>query len=416
MNYYRFFISNPKILIFTILFTFFSGFGQTFLLSIYIPHFLEDFALSRTFYSTIYSIATIISGISLIFAGKIIDRVSVKSFAVAVIIGFTIANFVASFALNAFTLFLAVFLLRFFGQGLSTHTAFTVAGKYFNKARGKALSIAYLGFPLTEGIMPTVILTLIAIFGWRETFQLSGISIILILLPLTLFLLHGFSSAKIKEESDVKLKKNPVVSKLIPNEKLMSQKDVIKNYRFYLIAPMPFLVGFLITALFFFQTFIAEFKDWTIEWMALNISVYAVSSFVFSMLGGPLIDRFTAVKLFPFIILPLVVGLFVLNIFSHPYFAALYWFFVGISAGLNSTVSNALYAEVYGTKSLGGVRSLFTFVMVIGTALGPVLYSLLLDAGLSFATINYLISSVIVIYFLIVLFKLNRVRLELLND
>jgi len=391
MNYYRFFILNSKILIFLVLFTFFSGFGQTFLLSIYIPHFLNDFEISRTFFSTIYSIATIFSGLSLIVAGKIIDKVKIIHFSLAVITGLIFANIFASISFNAITLFIAIYLLRFFGQGLSTHTAFTVAGKYFNKARGKALSIAYLGFPFTEGIMPIVILTCIGIFGWRTTFLLSAISILIILLPLTIYLLNKFNPINIienygKDKAEPTIKNNNVIAASI------SQKQVIKSNKFYLIALTPFLVGFIITALFFFQTFIAEYKGWTIEWMAVNISVYALASFLFSVFGGPLIDRFTARKLFPFIVIPLALGLIVIAIFSSPIVAVFYWFLVGITAGINSTVSNALYAEIYGTESLGAVRSLFTFVMIIGTALGPIVYSLLLDVGLNFSTINVFIA------------------------
>ncbi len=87
--------------------------------------------------------------------------------------------------------------------------------------------------------------------------------------------------------------------------------------------------------------------------------------------------------------------------FSHPIAAAFYWFFIGISAGVNSTISNALYAEIYGTKSLGTVRSLYSFIMIIGTALGPVAYSLMLDSGLKFSDINVIISIVIIINLII---------------
>ncbi len=410
MNYFRFFISNRKILSFLILFTFFSGFGQTFVLSIYIPSFLSEFSISRTYFSTLYSLATILSGTSIIFAGKLIDRVSVKYFALAVIAGLTVANITAGLSFNALSLFFAIFLLRFFGQGLSTHTAFTTAGKYFKKTRGKALSIAYLGFPLSEGIMPGVVISSIMFFGWRETFHFTAIAFILILLPLTLVLLNKFNPAKIKEEGFSNKKINSY--KIVPDERIFSQKEIIRNRIFYLIAPMSFLVGFIITALFFFQTFIAEYKGWTIEWMALNISVYAVSSFAFSILAGPMIDRYTARKIFPFIILPVIVGFAVLIFFSHPYTAALYWFFVGVTTGMNSTVSNALYAEIYGKTSLGGVRSLFAFIMIIGTAMGPIIYSLLLDAGLSFSIINVIISIIVMIYFTIIISS-NKLSLEL---
>jgi MFS family permease len=408
VNYLRFFLANRKILLFSIFFTFFSGFGQTFLLSIYIPNFLEDFSISRTFYSTIYSGATILSGLTIIFAGKYIDRISLKTFSVFVILGLTVANLFASFAVNAITLFISVFLLRFFGQGLSSHTAMTVAGKYFHKARGKALSIAYLGFPFTEGLMPSVIVATIALVGWRNSFRFSALSVLMLLLPIVLYLLYKFKPSDIKE-SFGELSKSRT-AELPSNDKMWTQREIVRGSMFYFIVPSPFIVGFVLTALFFFQSFIAGFKGWTLEWMALNITAYAISSFLFSIFAGPIIDKFTAKKVFPFVMLPLVVGLGILFFFNHPASAAFYWFFVGITAGLNSTVANALYAEVYGTLSLGSIRSLFAFVMIAGTAMGPVIYSLLLDFGLAFNTVNLIFSLIILIYATIVYLKFNALK------
>jgi MFS family permease len=251
-------VANWKILLFAILFTFFSGFGQTFLLSLYIPSFLKEFSISHTLYSTIYAIATLTSGITIIFAGKIIDRVPLKAFAVAVIVGIAAANIVASFTFNLALLFLAIFMLRFFGQGLLSHTSMTAMGKYFTRNRGKALSVAYLGFPIAEGLFPILIVGAIAAFGWRQSFQVSALSIIAVLLPLTLILLHNFKKEDIKEDT-VKIDKSKLAQTPV-DDRMWSQKEIVRDKSFYFLAPTTFLVGFILTALFFFQTFIAEFK------------------------------------------------------------------------------------------------------------------------------------------------------------
>lgn len=393
MNYYKFFISNWKILLFAILLTFFSGFGQTFLLSLYIPSILKDLAIGHTTYSTIYASATLLSGITIIFVGKLIDRIHLKSFSVAVIFGIIAANLVAGFSFNLVTLFVAIFMLRFFGQGLLSHTAMTAMGRYFNKSRGKALSIAYLGFPMAEGIFPIFIVLLIAAVGWRQSFMVSAISIAIILLPLSLFLLQNFNKEKVVEDS------SPAKSiNLTPvNDKVWSQKDILMSKSFYLIAPTTFIMGFTLTALFFFQTFIADYKGWSAEWMALNITVYAIASFSFSIFTGPIVDRLTAKRVYPFVMLPLLIGLLILILFNNPLATTFFWLFVGISGGLNPTASNAIYAEMYGTTNLGTVRSLFTFVMVGSTALGPVVFSLLLDSGFSFNWIHLMIIGTIIL-------------------
>jgi MFS family permease len=406
LNYYRFFTANWKILLYAILLALFSGFGQTFLLSLYIPSILSDLKFSHTFYSTLYASATLLSGVSIIFVGKLIDRVPLKAFTFAVILGIIAANIAASFAFNAISLFVAIFMLRFFGQGLLSHTAMTAMGRYFSKARGKALSVAYLGFPIAEGLFPIIIVLSISMLGWRHSFQASALSILVLLLPITFLLLRNFKKENIKEDFDSKVQ----LVKSVDNEKIWTQKEIIKDKRLYILAPTAFLVGFILTALFFFQTFIAEYKGWSIEWMAGNITAYAIASFMFSIIAGPIIDKFSAKKVFPFILIPMIIGLTFLILFKSPFATTLFWFFVGISAGLNPTVSNAIYAEEFGTLSLGTVRSLFTFVMIASTALGPITYSLLLSASLSFNTIHLMLITFIFINVITLYFSLIKKR------
>lgn len=410
MNYYRFFLANRNILLFAIILTLYSGFGQTFILSLYIPEIIKEFEISRGFYSSIYAAATLCSGITIIFAGKLIDRMPIMKFTMLVIAGIIAANLMAGLSMNIFMLFLAIFMLRFFGQGLLTHTSMTSMGRYFSKSRGKALSIAYLGFPIAEAAMPIAIITLVLTIGWRESFLLSSVFILVTLIPLVLILMKNFNSSKIVEEAGTKVRKTKEIS--IDQQRTWAQREIVKTLDFYVFAPTVFIVGFTLTALFFYQTFIADFKGWSLEWMALNITAYAVSSLIFSILTGPLIDRYSAGKVFPFVLIPMIAGLLVLAFSSHTLATPAFWFLVGISAGANPTVSNALYAETYGVRSLGAIRSIFTFIMIISTAAGPVVYSVMLDSGFNFNQIHLLIAGIIVlnIIYILLAFRYKKSR------
>jgi MFS family permease len=409
MNYYRFFLANTKILLFGVFLTFFSGFGQTFVLSLYIPSIINEFGISKSLYAGIYSAATLCSGIIMIFAGKIIDRVPLKKFTLWVITGIFIANLIAGFTMNLVMLFFAIFLLRFFGQGLLSHTSMTTMGRYFSRARGKALSIAILGYPLAETLMPIAVLTTIMMIGWRESFMISALIILGLMFPLIIFLIRNFDKKSIREDMIEKQGKITTRSEDV-QEKTWSQKDIIRNVFFYIFAPTTFVMGFAQTALFYFQIFIAEFKGWSPEWMAINITAYAIASSVFSILAGPMIDRFSALRIFPFVLFPLIAGLLVLSFFTSPVTTTIFWFLVGISGGINPTVSNALYAETYGTHNLGSVRSVFTFVMIISTAAGPVVYSTFLDSGFTFNHIHIAMVGLIMAYIGVIFPVLNRMR------
>jgi MFS family permease len=395
MNYLKFFLSNTRILLFGIALTFFSGFGQTFVLSLYIPDIISEFKISTSYFSAIYAGATLCSGLTLVFYGKLIDRMPLMKFTSIVIVGIIIANIFAGLSVNLIMIFFAIFMLRFFGQGLLSHTSLTAMGRYFSHSRGKALSLAQLGYPMAEMLFPISAITLIMVIGWRESFLISALFILVFLPALAWYLIRNFKKEDIVEDKP-KLTSQGKTS-LLSSEETWGQKQIIRNGYFYLFAPSAFLVGFIQTALFYFQTFIAGDKGWSVEWMALSITAYAIATSVFSLFSGALIDRFSARKLFPFVVLPLAAALVVLAIWQQPAVAMIMWFLTGITAGANPTCGNAMYAETYGVKNLGSIRSVFAFVMITSTAAGPLLYSFLLDRGFTFDHIHLMLAVVILL-------------------
>jgi MFS family permease len=405
MNLYRFFLANRNILLFGLLLTFFSGFGQTFLLALYIPEITSELNISHSLFSTTYALATMCSGLTIIVVGRYIDHLPLFRFTLIVIIGIILANLVAALAVNLVLIFLAIFMLRFFGQGLLSHTSITAMGRYFTHARGKALSIAQLGYPISEVLMPVSIITIIMLTGWRVSFIISAAVIALSLLPLSWLLLRNFNKSKIVEPAPAlpAADQAPHIG-----QRVWAQKEIIQQKSFYTFAPTVFIAGFTFTALFFFQSTIANQKGWSLEWMALSISAYAISTFIVSILSGFLIDRFSAGKIFPFLLLPMAAGLLVLNVSDHPAIAMVFWALVGVSAGANPTTANALYAETYGVQSLGSIRSLFSFIMIFSTAAGPVVYSFLMESGSTIHHNHLLIAGAIAVNFIYIKFNFRR--------
>ncbi|WP_332914469.1 hypothetical protein [Algoriphagus boritolerans] len=58
-----------------------------------------------------------------------------------------------------------------------------------------------------------------------------------------------------------------------------------------------------------------------------------------------------------------------------------YMLLMGLSVGFGSAILAALQVEFFGKKYIGSVRSLFTSMMVLSSAVGPALYGIILDAG-----------------------------------
>jgi MFS family permease len=53
--------------------------------------------------------------------------------------------------------------------------------------------------------------------------------------------------------------------------------------------------------------------------------------------------------------------------------------FLGITSGANSTLTNAFWAEFFGTKHLGSIKASAAAAIVFGSAIGPAATGILLD-------------------------------------
>lgn len=178
-GYWRFFRREIPLLTYGLSLTFLSSVGQTFLISLFVPFFLLDFALSEGGFGLLYSGATLAGGLLLPFIGARLDRTHLGRFTLGVVALLAISALLMAAAWHLVVLGLALVGVRLAGQGLSSHTALTAMARYYEEARGRALSIANLGFPLGEGILPLLLTAVIAYSGWRMTWVVLGASTLL---------------------------------------------------------------------------------------------------------------------------------------------------------------------------------------------------------------------------------------------
>jgi len=100
-------------------------------------------------------------------SGKFIDRMSIKKYGLIVFSGLMSSVVLLSQAYSVPVLIAGLFLVRWFGQGLMTHTSSTSIAKHFDIDRGKALGFTALGIPAGQLILPVLAVPLIALAGWR---------------------------------------------------------------------------------------------------------------------------------------------------------------------------------------------------------------------------------------------------------
>ena len=369
MSYLTFVLQERKILTFGVSLTFFSSFGQTFLISLFVPFFLEAFVLSNAGFGTIYSVATLASAVALPWLGQWIDRIPLRWYSFWVAAGLLAASIIVMISWHVGVLFLGIIMLRLAGQGLSSHTAETTMARFYDVERGKALSVSSLGYPIGEAVLPIIIAGLLAWFHWRTTWAIIAVFIALILFPL-LYLLIG---------RDPKGRVNPADESDDTGSTKENYSKIFENSRIWYVIPAVLIPPFWVTGLFLYQVSIASELGWTATLIAAAFISFAICRIFGAVFVGPAIDKFSARTLFPFYLLPMLIGLSIPVFFSANIAAFIYMGFLGITMGVGGNIKSALWAEIYGTSMIGTVRSLFSSFMVFSTALSPFMVGWLLD-------------------------------------
>ena len=385
---FNFIYKNLNLLFFGFLIAFASGFGQTFFISLFSQDFRDTFELTNTEFGSLYSIATVLSAITIIWAGKLIDTVSLRKYTLAIILGLSITCLMASFVFNVFFLFLVIYFLRLFGQGLMGHTSRTTMARYFNTNRGKALAISGFGFSVGEIIYPAAVVFLLLTIGWRLTWFSSSI-FILIFFGIFFYFIFKINNFKKENNRDEKIDLSEISWR---------RRDVLKDFKFYMYLPLSLLMSFTVTGFLFHQVYIAEMKSWTLINLAQGFIFYAISGITGSIISGILIDKLTGRTLIPFHLLPML-AIFIVMLFSdHVYVLYLYMAGLGLSNGFTENISNSLWAEMYGVRNLGSIKAMLTFFGIMASASSPFLYGIILDQTGSINTLVYL-SLILIILF-----------------
>lgn len=384
MQYLSFIRSSPRFLAFGFLIAAFSSFGQTFFIGLFGAELRAAFELSHGGFGMLYSIATVASAVTMVWVGRLIDRFDLRHFASAACLGMVAACFVMGGAATIVVLGVAIYLLRLTGQGLMSHIAVTAMARYFDTSRGKAISLAAMGHPAGEAVLPVVTVVVIALLGWRDTWFVLGLFLGVVLLPLALYLLKGHAR---RHSSYVAAQAAREASSEGGDWTLA---EVVRDPRFAMIVPGLLGPAFITTGVFFHQAHLVETKGWSMTWWAGTFVAYAVSTVAASFMAGPVVDRLGALRVLPFYLLPLGVALLFLAGIDAPWAALVFMVVAAITTGAGHPITGAMWAEAYGVKHLGAIRSLHHALMVLGTALSPAAMGILIDAGMSMETIALL--------------------------
>ena len=371
MGYFEFIRSNIAWLLAGFILALNSSFGQTFFISIFAGKIQAYFNLSHGDWGSIYMIGTLASAAIMIWAGTSSDIFRARSIGVFVLVGLSLSTLLMALNPAVWLLPFIVFLLRFLGQGMLPHISSVSMSRWFVSQRGKALAISNTGYALGEALLPVLFTVLMLSYHWQHLWIFAS-TFCFLTVPLIWVLLKN-------ERTPQSLAKEVIAFGMLG--KSWSRKEVIRHPLFWFMLPALIGPSACTTSFFFQQVYFAEIKGWTHLQLVALFPIYTLVAIIFNLVSGWALDKFGLDRIIPFYQIPLVFAFILFYFVSTQLGLALGLCFLAISAGANSTLPTAFWAEYYGTKFLGTIKALGTAIMVLGSAIGPGVTGYLIDWG-----------------------------------
>lgn len=372
----HFLVANAPWLGAGVLLTFMSSFGQTFFISIFAGQIRAEFGLSHGAWGGLYSLGTTVSAIAMIWAGGLTDIYRVRVLGPAVLGGLAVAAM--AMAVNQWVILLPVviFLLRLFGQGMCSHIAMVAMARWFTATRGKALSMATLGFAVGEALLPMLFVAAMTVVDWHVLWVASA-AVALLGIPALMRMLR-------QERTPQSLARETSATGMLGRH--WTRRETLLNPLFWFMAPTLMGPSAFITAFFFHQVHLAQIKGWAHIQLVALFPVYTGVSILAMFASGWALDKWGTARMMPFYQLPLAAGFAVFSFVQTIPGAVVGLSCLAVSVGANSTLPAAFWAEFYGTRHIGAIKAMAAAVMVLGSAIGPGLTGGLIDLGVSLNT------------------------------
>ena len=349
--------------------------GHTWFIALFAGEIRAEFGLSDGQWGLIYTAATLSSAALLFGRGGWADTVPLSRLAPMVAIAFAGAAVLMALGQTIWTLGIAVFLLRFCGQGMFSHIQQTAMARWFITTRGRAMAIANLGYTTGQILLPLPAVLLMGWIGWRMSWLVVAAILLMFILPLLVVLL--------RQDRAPQGSTGGMIGAPGLGRQHWRRREALRHWLFWALVPLMLTPGYVGTVVFFHQVHVAEIKGWTLIAMAPAYPAWALSEVAAAFVAGWAADRFGPAQLLPLTVLPMGVGIALIGMGETP----LAWItgigLIGVTQGMTNTIWGTLLPATYGTNHIGSVRAVAAAVLVVSTALGPGMGGVIIDAGIS---------------------------------
>lgn len=375
--------------------------GQTFGVTIFINHFIDDLGISRTAVSSLYTIGTLLASLLLTYVGLLIDRFGPRIvMAVAtVLLGLTCIYM--SSVQGLITLGIGFFLLRLLGQGSLSLVSTNAINQWWMHRRGTVLGVSGAVSGLFGlGVGPNLLNWLVGRYGWQMSYIFMGLVLIFIGAPIVYFFLrsrpenYGLLPDGVKTSTAARSERSATgaaTSALPVTEENWTLAEAMRTRIYWVFTLGMSSIAMLSTGLTFHMISIFEDNGVGAELAAAAFVPVAMTMAVVNVISGVLVNRIRLRDLAAGSLVLQAIALWMVPYLGFAGLAMVFGIVLGTVFGLMRTVSTVAWARYFGRLHLGTIAGLYSTITAASSALGPLPMGLARDLLGSYnSTLNLL--------------------------
>jgi MFS family permease len=340
----------------------------------------QEFGWSRTQISLAFSLFTLGITIAMPLIGRLVDRYGARTVIVRAVLLFGLGVFSLSFLSAHLWHFYALYLfLGVVGSGTAMVPYTKVLSRWFDRKRGLALGLAAATFSVSAALMPPFVHTLIASVGWRRAYQILGLLVIGIIIPVVVRW----------------LKESPQVMGLAPDgetiepaeaathgsaEDGMSFQEARQTETFWLMGGAFFLISVGFHGSIIHLVPMLTDRGFSAQSAALVAALPAGAGLIGKIGIGYLLDRCFAPYVAVCFFCGFALGLFLLWSGMTGSVVLMAVVLVGLGIGAELDVMPYVVSRYFGLRAFGEIYSYTFALFTLGGVIGPLLMGTGFDA------------------------------------
>lgn len=358
------------------------------LVSLYTKPVTEELGFGRTEFNTYYTIMALVSMVACPIAGKLMRKFDIRLYlSVCTIlgalsyIGFSMSSNLVAFYLLAIPMGISL-------AGAAIIPTSVLITNWFVEKRGLCLGLTLSGSGFGGILLSPFNNWIISSYGWRASYLITGIMILVLILPFTMFVIRfapanlGLTAYGEKEVGD--MKKTKVLSGI-------SQMQAIKSVSFWALCLAIVVSGVVVNSMIVnLSPYLTDIGA-SAKTAAFILSISSATVILGKLFIGRLFDVLGTKKVLLMICISNMASFAFLlkgNLFIP---ALLYALFTGVGATAVTVTPSYITAALYGEKEYGAKYGIVSLFSSLGAAICPLVSGVLYNINQSYTLLLYVL-------------------------